>query len=124
MMSWIFLILGSVAGGTARYAVTHVTHHRLGFHFPFGTLLVNLSGCLLIGFLNSIADAKSWVGPNERLLLMTGFCGAFTTFSSFIMETSSLFHEGQPGFACLNVTLSVVLGFLLFRLGAVVGRAI
>jgi CrcB protein len=113
-----------VAGGISRYLFASAAHERLGFHFPYGTLAVNLTGCLLIGFLNSLADSKSWVGPNERLLLMTGFCGAYTTFSSFILETSNLIHRGDLRLAGWNVALSVAGGYLLFRAGSWAGSAL
>jgi CrcB protein len=121
---WIYLAAGSVAGGLCRYGLFSTVHGRLGFHFPFGNFAVNLSGCLLIGILNALADAKAWVGPHERLLLMTGFCGAYTTFSSLIMETSDLMRRGNLGLAAANVLGSVVLGFAFFRLGEVVGRVL
>jgi CrcB protein len=124
MTKWFYLVAGSIVGGCSRYLVSAATHQRFGFHFPYGTLLVNMTGCLVIGFLNSLADSLPWVGPNERILLMTGVCGAYTTFSSFILETSSLVRKGDVGLASLNVVLSVVLGFLLFRLGELAGKVV
>src|SRR5262249_49711711 len=114
--------LGSIAGGFSRYLLGSVIHQRLGFHFPYGTLVVNLTGCLVIGVLNGLADIKPWVGPNERLLLMTGFCGAYTTFSSFILETRSLVRNGDLSLASLNVTASLIGGYLLFQAGSFVGK--
>jgi CrcB protein len=119
---WIYLALGSIAGGVSRYVLGAAIHERLGFHFPYGTLIINLTGCFLIGVLNSLVDSKPWVGPNERLLLMTGFCGAYTTFSSFMLETSNLLNEGEPWLATAYLTGSVVVGFLVFRAGSYLGQ--
>jgi CrcB protein len=122
MIKWFCLLAGSIAGGVARYMFAGAVYNRLGTSFPYGTLLVNLSGCLLIGFFNSLTEVKFLLGPNERILLMTGFCGAYTTFSTLILETSNLLRDGEAWRGCLNLGLSVVIGFLLFRLGALVGR--
>lgn len=124
MIKWLYLAIGSVAGGFSRYGLGSAIHEWLGFHFPYGTLVINLTGCLAIGFLNGLADTKTWVGPNERILLMTGFCGAYTTFSSFILESSSLMRRGDLILAAVNIGVSVVVGFLLFRVGSVMGKAV
>jgi fluoride exporter len=124
MLKWLYLTTGCVAGGFSRYLLASAVYRRLGTDFPCGTLVVNLSGCLLIGFFDSLAKEKGLMGTNERLLLMTGFCGAYTTFSALILETSNLVHEGELLRAGWNVTLSLVLGFALFRLGALLGKAI
>ena len=116
-MKWVQLMAGGVAGTLARTLLAGFVYGVLGTDFPYGTLAVNLSGCFLIGFLAAFAEEKLLLGPGARLLLMVGFCGAFTTFSTFMMETDHLLKEGEPFRAFMNVAASVVLGFLVFRLG-------
>lgn len=118
------LLIGSIAGGFARYALAGWVQGRTETVFPYGTLIVNLTGCLLIGFFDSLMEYKYLLTPNDRILLMTGFCGAFTTFSTFILETSSLWKDGEKWPACANIIASVTLGIIVFRLGSILGKAI
>ena len=124
MIKWGYLVLGSIAGGIARYTLAGKIYDKLGTTFPYGTLVINISGCLLIGFFNSLAEDKFLLGPNERVLLMTGFCGAYTTFSTFMLETGNLLRDGEFVLSFLNIGLSLILGFALFRLGALLGKVI
>ena len=111
------LAFGSLLGGFARYYLAGFIYRVFGALFPYGTLVVNLLGCFLIGFLSALADEKLLLGPNARIFLMIGFCGAFTTFSTFMLETANLIRDGQTMSALLNVMISVLFGFLVFRLG-------
>ena len=124
MLKWNYLIIGSIAGGFSRYFLAGAVSRRIGAGFPHGTLAVNLSACLLIGFFNSLAEEKFLLGPNERILLMTGFCGAYSTFSTLILETSNLLKDGELFLASSNVVVSLVAGLLLFRLGEYLGKAV
>lgn len=124
MSKWISLAIGSLAGGFARYALAGLAYRVLGAAFPYGTLAVNLSGCFLIGFFNSLAEQKFLLGPNARMLLMIGFCGAFTTFSTLILETSYLAKDGQVLQALANLGASVLLGFIAFHLGVLLGEVL
>ena len=117
MGKWLSLIVGGVAGTIARYALTGTIHQIFGSRFPYGTLIVNLSGCFIVGFLAAISAEKLLLSYNARLLLITGFCGAFTTFSAFMLETVGLMKDGEVAGAFWNVSANVVLGFLVFRLG-------
>ena len=116
-MKWIALVTGGVAGTVARYALSGLVYRFAGSEFPYGTLAVNLAGCLAIGFLSALSEERFLLGPNARLLLMAGFCGAFTTFSTFMLETSNLLREGETFRAFANMAVSIVAGFVLFRLG-------
>ena len=124
MIKLISLLLGGMLGTLARYGLAGVTYRAMGSHFPHGTLAVNLTGCFLIGFFAVLAETKFLLGPNARLLLMVGFCGAFTTFSTFILESANLIRDGETLRAFLNVVGSVVLGFIFFRLGILFGESI
>ncbi len=124
MTKLLNLIVGGVAGTLARYFLTHVTYHFLGAGFPFGTLTVNLIGCFIIGIVANLSSETFFLTYNHRLLLITGFCGAFTTFSTFIFESANLVRNGEMLKAFLNIFLSLVLGFIIFRIGGILGRAL
>lgn len=121
-MKWLGLAAGGIFGTFARYFLSGAVHRIFGVTFPFGTLAVNLIGCFAIGFLVVLAEEKFLLGPTARVFLMIGFCGAFTTFSSFVLETSNLVKDGESLYAFLNIILSVTLGFLVFRLGVMLAR--
>ncbi len=124
MGKWIGLVAASAAGGAARYILAGAVYQAFGTRFPYGTLIVNLSGCFLIGALNSLAEAKFFLGPNARVLLMIGFCGAFTTLSTLMLETSNLMKDGETARALANVAATIIFGFLLFRVGEVLGEVL
>jgi len=98
--------------------------HRLsnGWIFPLGTFLVNMSGCLLIGFLAQISEARAVLSSEMRLLIFVGLIGGFTTFSSFGYETFQLLRDGQYLYAGLNAVGQVLLGLGCVWLGYVLGR--
>lgn len=124
MDKWIYLITGGVLGTCARYGLTALVTARTGFNFPFGTLAVNLIGCFLVGFFDILAERKFNAHPQMRILLVTGFCGAFTTFSAFILENYSLMRAGDLMPALINIAGSITAGLILFKLGMVLGEAI
>jgi CrcB protein len=107
-MYW-YVALGAAVGGVARYALTAVLQQRAGPGFPVATFVINVSGSFLLGFLMRYALASGSVSPELRALLTTGFCGGYTTFSTFSYETILLFEDGEYGRAGLYVLLSVVI---------------
>ncbi len=121
MRGWVGFAAGCVAGGVARVAVTAALTRLTGPAFPWGTLTVNLSGCLFIGVLNSLAGARWGLGPELRLMAIAGFCGAYTTFSALLLETSNLAAGGDWPRALGYYLGSGVAGFMLFRLGSMLG---
>jgi len=123
-MKWVHLTLGSIAGGFARYGLAGLVLRWTGADFPYGTLVVNLLGSLLIGFFNGLATEKFLLGPQERILLMTGFCGAFTTFSTLMLETGNLFRDSEIGLGLANLGISIVAGLGLFFLGEFLARVL
>ncbi len=124
MEKWIYLIVGGIVGTVSRYVMAGAVAQRMGAGFPWGTVAVNLTGCLVIGFLDVLFEKKFMLSPNMRILLMTGFCGAFTTFSTLILETSNLLRENEFLYAFGNVMISFGIGFAAFKLGAVIAEFI
>jgi fluoride exporter len=124
MLKFTLLAVGGITGTIARYLLAGFIYSVLGTRFPYGTLTVNLLGCFIVGFLAAITESKFLLGPNLRLLLMIGFCGAFTTFSTFILETSNLIRDGETLRAFMNILLSVIAGFIIFRVGFFIGDAV
>lgn len=124
MIKWINLAIGGVLGTFARYALAGLVYRFLGTSFPYGTLVVNLLGCFLIGLFATLADEKFLLGPEARMLLMIGFCGAFTTFSTFILESANLLKDGEVLRAFMNVIGSVIIGFMVFWIGSLVAKLI
>ena len=122
MIKFVHLIAGGAAGTVARYVLSGATYRIFGISFPYGTLAVNLIGCLLLGFLASFTERKFFLDTHARILLMVGFCGAFTTFSTFILETANLIKDGEAARAFLNVVVSVMIGFIVLRLGVLLGE--
>ncbi len=121
---WTSLAAGSLAGGFARYFMAGAVYRALGTAFLYGTFLVNVAGCFLIGLFDCLAGERFVLDPAARLLLMTGFCGAFTTFSTLILETSNLMKGGEFARALLNSLGSLCVGMIMFRLGTLLGRLI
>jgi len=115
--TWICLILGGTAGTLLRYALAGWVVQRAGTSFPLGTLIVNLSGCFLVGFLTSLIESRWPFSASARLFLIAGFCGAFTTFSTLIFEFYGLIRNGELLKAFLYSGISFAAGFLLFCAG-------
>lgn len=94
--------LGGFLGAVARYYVSGLPYRWLGTSFPYGTLLVNFTGCLLIGALMSLGEERDVFSPELRLFIFIGVLGAFTTFSTFGYETLKLLQDSQFGYALWN----------------------
>ena len=118
----MFLVIGGIAGTVCRYVLSGLVYETAGTNFPYGTLVVNLLGCLIIGFLSALSESKLMLGPQMRVLWMAGFCGAFTTFSTLMLETANLMKDGESMKAFWNVALSLLVGFAVFRLGVFLGE--
>ena len=116
MINVFLLSVGSLLGGLARYGMTGVVYNNVAPTFPYGTLAVNVAGCFLIGVLSALSEVKLLLGPQARIMLMTGFCGAFTTFSTIIFESMHLAKNGEFFRMGINVGGSIVLGFAAFML--------
>ena len=114
-----FLIvgLGGAIGSMLRYAVQKIFQVQSAAAFPTGTLLVNIAGCFLIGILWSMASRSLTWNEEMKLLLMTGFCGGFTTFSAFTLEGIGLLKENKTTLFFIYLTASVVGGLLATSIG-------
>ena len=110
MQAILLVGLAGAAGAITRYLIGLAAVRSLGENFAFGTLLVNVIGCLALGFLLEIEHTASWVTPPVRLLLAVGFLGAMTTFSTFGYETFRYLSTGAARLALLNLSANLVLG--------------
>lgn len=106
-MTWIAIALGGALGALARYGVNQLTFSAALDRFPAATFTVNVSGCLLMGICYVLIVEKAVLSPEWRLWLMTGFLGAFTTFSAFALEAVTLWQNGHGLLALLYIALSV-----------------
>jgi CrcB protein len=109
--------LGSFLGGGARYLTQQFVAKQFSAPFPFGTLIVNILGCFLIGIIFSLSEKSNLISTEIRLFLATGFCGGFTTFSTFSLENLGMLADGEYFFVFAYVGLSVFIGFLATYLG-------
>lgn len=113
---------GGAIGAVLRYALSNATHAWLGRGFPYGTLLVNVIGCLAMGVLYVLFIERLNIGPEWRAALQIGLLGALTTFSTFSMETLLLIQNGEVQKALLNIFLSVLLCLAATWAGMLAGR--
>ena len=124
MISQIFLVgVGGFIGSVFRFLLSGFVHRLVPLsEFPFGTLVVNIIGCLLIGVLNGLAETRQVIGPEFRLFFMIGMLGGFTTFSTFGYETLALMRDAEVFRAVSNVSLHVFFGLVAVWLGDMLGR--
>jgi CrcB protein len=120
----IAVAAGSAVGGVARFLLSQAAQERWETSFPVGTLLVNLLGCFALGFIAQLAAESSEFSPTTRALLTVGFCGGFTTFSTFANETMLAAEAGAYRRAALYVGSSVFAGLAGIWLGAMTARVL
>ena len=118
MLKSILLVgVGSFIGGVLRYALSVLMRGICGPGFPWGTLIVNLAGCFAFGVIFALFGKYGSTNSGWCLLLTTGVCGGFTTFSTFAHESMQMLQNGNPGGFVAYVATSLVAGFLLLALG-------
>ena len=110
MKTVLIVFTGSGIGGVARFAVQSWIAGLDQFVFPLGTFIVNLTGCFLIGLFYALGERGSLLTPEWRIALTTGFCGGFTTFSTFAFENTNLLRTGDYTYFVLYIVLSILLG--------------
>ena len=119
MQSYLWIAIGSALGGIARFWCSGVVARQFGETFPWGTIIVNVTGSFVIGFFATLTgpDGRLLVGTTARQFVMIGVCGGYTTFSSFSLQTLALVRDGEWFAAGGNVALSVVLCLVAVWLG-------
>ncbi len=118
MLSKLAMVaLGGGMGAISRFLLSTWVHHKVGMQFPFGTLVANTVGCFAIGFLLTMSHDKLHIDTHLYCLLIIGFLGAFTTFSTFTFETWKLFEDGAMLHAGLNITISLAACFVGLAIG-------
>ncbi|HRQ37004.1 MAG TPA: fluoride efflux transporter CrcB [Chloroflexota bacterium] len=112
MNRYLLIAIGAALGANGRYLVNIWAANRLGVAFPYGTLIVNVVGSFVLGFLLSLSTGRLQLSPEARLLLAVGFLGSFTTFSSLTVETLNLWRDTGSWWALLNIIGSNVAGLI------------
>ena len=122
ILSFVYVGFGSMLGGMSRYAMTLLTQNYSVFSIPYGTLISNVAGCLIIGLLVGIGGKTELISTEMRLLLATGFCGGFTTMSSFVYELSQFVQDKEYFYASSYFVATLAGVGLAFLLGLVLSE--
>jgi len=122
LLPFIFVGVGSMAGGVSRYCLTLVTQNISAFTLPFGTIISNLAGCLVIGLIAGIGGKSELLSTEMRLLLATGFCGGFTTMSSFVYELGQYVQDKEYFFASSYFAATLAGAGLAFIMGLLISE--
>jgi CrcB protein len=123
MKSILLVGFGGFIGSIARYLTAAIIQDKSSSNFPIGTLMVNIVGCLLIGLFLGLSDKQNIISPELRLFLTIGFCGGFTTFSSFTNDNVQLINSGALLQVLLYTGLSVIVGIAATYIGYLVVKA-
>lgn len=124
MTKILLIALAGAFGTLCRYWLSGLAYDLLGRDFPWGTWAVNILGCFLFGLIWVLAEERGLMSAQARILILTGFMGAFTTFSTFVFESGGLIHDGQWLRLALNVGGQNIVGFAALYLGTGLGRII
>lgn len=124
MGKYLAVGIGGFLGSIARFWLATFIGQRMATRFPYGTFVVNATGCFLIGFAMTLLTEKTHLNPTWLYLIPIGFIGGYTTFSTFEYETLRAIQEGQFTMGALNVVLSVLIGFLMVWTGVMAGKAV
>ena len=122
MQKYLMIAIGGALGSIARYLVGSAVANRMGVRFPYGTFVINLTACVIIGFSLTLMSRRTEMNPAWRFLIPIGFVGAYSTFSTFEWETFTSLQTGAYLIAVLYVTLSCLLGLLAVWAGVLLAR--
>ena len=122
IQQWLWIGFAGALGALARYSLTGLVQNLLGPGFPWGTAFVNVLGSFLFGVIWSLAEGRLALTPQTRTIVLTGFMGAFTTFSTFMFETGGLMRDAQWTLAFGNIALQVIIGLACLFAGLAVGQ--
>lgn len=123
MRAYLWVALGSVFGAGSRYALSRYAAKILSPDFPYGTLIINLTGSFILGWFMIWTTERVFADPRWRLIIAIGFCGSYTTFSSYAFESFALFEQGHWGLFTANVLANNILCLLGIVAGAMLARA-
>ncbi len=124
MRDYLWIILGAAAGASARYAVSRYLAKSVSSIFPYGTLFINATGSFILGFFLIWITERVFADPRWRLLVAVGFCGSYTTFSSYAFETFALFEQGQWASLAANILGNNLLCLAAVLAGAILARVL
>ena len=124
MNNFLIVSIGAIFGANARYILSRFTAKVMGPVFPYGTLIINVSGSLVVGFFMAWASERVLIDPRWRLLVVIGFCGSFTTFSSYAFETMAYFEQGQWWLMATNIVSNNLLSLGAALVGMALARAL
>ncbi len=124
MRDLVIVSIGAIVGANARWVISRYAARLLGPVFPYGTLIINIAGSLIVGFFIIWTSERVLVDPRWRLLIVVGFCGAFTTFSSYAFETMAYFEQGQWALMVANVLSNNLLCLGAVLAGMVLARVL
>ena len=123
-MNYLWIAIGAIVGASARYFLSTYVARHFSAVFPYGTLLINITGSLILGFFLIYSTERVLIDPRWRLLVAIGFCGSYTTFSSYAFESFALMEQSQWLMVGLNVLLSNALCLAAVLAGAALARGL